>query len=76
MHVSKVISTYKLNDEGKILFLFCVSPAFAGVSQRAANMLYCDVVSFRKTKISCPSIRNGVFEEEANTECGYVVHLC
>ena len=56
MHISKVISNYKLNDEGEILFLFCVSPAFAGVLQPAASMLYCDVVSFRKTNISCPSI--------------------
>lgn len=56
MHVSKVISKDKLNDEDEILFLFGVSPAFAGVLQPAANMLYCDVVSFRKTKISCPSI--------------------
>jgi hypothetical protein len=51
-----IISKAKLNDEGEILFLICVSPATAGVLQPAANMLYCDVVSFRKTQISCPSI--------------------
>jgi hypothetical protein len=56
MHISKVISNYKLNDEGEILFLICVSPACAGVLQPAANILYCDVVSFRKTKISCPTV--------------------
>jgi hypothetical protein len=56
MHISKVISKDTLNDEGEILFLLCVSPAFAGVLQPALNLLYCDVSSFRKIKISCPSI--------------------
>jgi hypothetical protein len=56
MHISKVISKDKLNDEGEMLYLFCVSPSFAAVLQPAAIMLYCDVISFRKTKISCPAI--------------------
>lgn len=55
MHISKVISKDTLNDEGEILFLLCVSPAFAGVLQPAADLLYCDVLSFRRAKISCPS---------------------
>jgi len=55
MHINKVISNCKLNDEGEILFLFCVSPACVGVLQPAFVMLCCDV-SFRKTNISCPNI--------------------
>lgn len=56
MRISNVINKDTLNNEGEILFLFCVSPAFAGGLQPAAIMLYCDVLSFRKTKISCSII--------------------
>ena len=55
MHINKVISKDKFSDDGEILFPFCTSPGCAGVL-RPANMLYCDVILFHKTKVSCPSV--------------------
>jgi hypothetical protein len=75
MHECKVISKDTLSDAGELLFIFCVSPGCRGVLQ-SANVLYCDVVSFRKTNISCPGVNNGVFEEGDNTKWRYIIHLC